>query len=265
MRVIQQLRNRWFGPRAVVLVTAGQCGSTWLLDLLSGQPDLAVHAELQNTYRLAGAQETVISETLTEARRAGRTAVLRIRPRRAADPDALVRELARHRPRVVRLIRRNTVKQTVSRLRAGPLADAAQALTGRRIPHLYDWLVAEHPGLLETARAPSEIAPDTLVDALARTRLREDEADRFAARLGAADILSCAYEDLQADPGRFVAGLCTKIGVAPPGPAGPHTGVLKRTPDDLRAVIGNFEACRAALGDTAERAMLEDNGPGTVG
>ena len=150
--------------------------------------------------------------------------------------DALTDYIKSRGVRLVRVVRRNTLKVHLSRLRS-----EAQKLWHTDRPVDY---------------APLEVPTDGLVSALSRIAMEDAKLDAALEDLGA---LRVVYEDLCADPAPILDAVQDHLGLERRALT---SDMRKIAPDDPRRAMANHDAVRRALAGTRFMQCLEpEDGP----
>lgn len=247
--ILARLTRRRQAARFVLLFE-GRCGSGYLRALLKTSP----HAEFGGERIIAdhhgkpdavARQEEAVRSFF--AKHGGRTdlraAGFKAKFSRVASPRALLPVLRDSTDLIIRLSRRNVVKQAISAI-AGR---EQKGLTGK--VHL---LPGERPA------DPVAVGPDYLGRVLASIERREAALDSFLAGAGL-EIHRMEYEDLLARRDETVRELCERLSLPFDSLDFRHESLpLKQVPDDLSKGIANLDELLAAYHGTRYEAMLRD-------
>jgi LPS sulfotransferase NodH len=234
--------------RPFLVAFTGNSGSTYLTHLLRQHPDVEVKGEILARMTTAGEQREFLDRFYGGAD--GTRAVgLKAKLTQFHDRDDVRDALVRHGAAVFHLVRENSLKQVVARLRARELAQRTQALTGSARANLRRSALDAHP---ELALGRLAIDVDALRRQLVAHERREAELRDFLG--GLEGVVRISYEELLRDRDGFLAGVHAHIGV--PFDAVDDPEVVKKTSDDLREAIANFDEVAAALAGTPYEPML---------
>jgi hypothetical protein len=238
----------------LVVLFEGRTGSSHLYSMLKEHPGIAFYPE--EPARLArlgwGTQRAWIEDCLrgalvadaTKRAAPGLAVGFKTKLRDVLAPRAFAELLTRHAVTVVRMHRRNRVKQAVSWIRAEALAaECGLYNVDRRTVAL--------------ARPPFAIAAEVLAARLARQQEWEERLDAFVHALPL-PVHWLAYEDLVAHRDRVLERVCELLGQPPFVPFVYHR---KHTDDDLRAALPNWDELRAAFHGTPYGEQLVADPP----
>lgn len=223
-----------------IILFQGRSGSSWIIDALGSHPRIVARGEELVGRRSAASQISWMRDFFRFSwLRRGRAAGFKTKLLDVADQDAFADQLRQHNCRVIELVRRNTVKQTISWIRSD---------------HLY----AAH-GRYNTRKA-GEVPVVIPID-VAEFNLRlgwidegQDELATFVENLHL-PVLRLFYEDLLANPQREFLKLQQFIGVAPQEL---RSKMVKITGDDISRAIGNFSELRDSVESPEHRAMFDE-------
>jgi len=238
-------------PRFLVIFE-GRTGSSHLLSMLKGHPSIVLLPEELAERQAAGwaSQASWIADCyahrldmpLAKRGLAKLSIGFKTKLRDIVDPDAFATMMRGYRPLVVRMLRRNRVKQAVSWIRAEALAATAGRFNvDRRAPEL--------------ALPPFPIAPHSLAERLTELEVREARLTSFLQAL-ALPHCSLAYEDLLADRDGTVARFCRRLGQPAITPFVYHR---KHTSDLLREALPNWQELRVAFAGTRYAAEFDED------
>jgi len=243
-----------------VILFQGRAGSSYLIDALGRLPGVVASGEDLTELappsgsmlrRLRWLVRPAVGDTpagvqfaytrwFYEARWEGAQAVgFKTKVKDIYDHEMLGRLLNEFDVRAIVLERRNLVKQAVSRLNAARLHEERRQWNRRTG---------------DASLGPFEADPELFDRMLRRVVFSQDMLDSFIAYLGA-PTLRLEYEELERDRATWFGSICQFLGLPP---VEPTSGLGKNTPDDLRAVLLNFDALRAQYRGTPYAMMFEE-------
>ena len=234
----------------VILLFEGRTGSTHLSHLLSQHPEMEFFGEhlaslyqkgwrvqqnwINDVYDHLAEQQIATPDTSTL-----RCIGFKTKLRDVRDPDLLRELLIERDVQVIRMRRRNRIKQAISSIRAMALADRAG---------IYN--INEKTS---TPRIPAgTIEPDKLLEVLEWIDGYEKILDVFVESLPL-KVLTIDYEDLLGNRNLVLAHTCQFLGIST---FCPRDTVIKHTSDDLRQDVVNFDQLVSHFAGTGHAEMF---------
>lgn len=235
-------------PRPFIIVFVARSGSTALKFDLDQHPEIRMKAEVMGRAVLPRGLEPTDDNRLAwlrdwwgDGRKArGFKFQFNLGEPQFGDLPRLGEEIGRHGAAVIRLGRRDRLRQAVSALRAEALVELTARVTGEAIGHVR----ASDPEELRAFRdRPSAIDVGRLQVMLAGIEANVSRMDGFLA--GFEGVVRVDYEDYLADRMAVLNAVAAAAGVAP-FEAAPAEVLTKTTSDDLREAVANYDEVAAA-------------------
>ena len=220
-----------------VILMTGRTGSSHLVSCLDSHPRVIAEGERLVGIPEAGRQLEWIDRFYRRRRFRAKAVGFKTKLKDVLDLGAFTDRLRGHRVHVIHMVREDTLRQSISVLRARELkAEHGVWNRGRDTPQL----------------GPSHIDPGELSRVLDEVVRHSEELARFVSDIGLPGQ-TVRYEDLLRDPDTAIGSVQDGLGLQ----RAPLVGSTRKTTDDrLERIISNYDEVRGhLLGTEFERFL----------